>query len=156
MYHWMKFGVILLSNYWWESYRNHTTICIGQRTAFCLMRRNRFEHIRKMIYFVDPLEEDHDKSLCKLDRFLDILRSQFKSVYIPEQHIAIDEYFSLWKDRLKFKVQVSESGMELKSICCVKVVQVIFQISLSILVLIQTIQFQISPCPNPLKHIQNH
>ena len=35
-----------------------------------------------------------------------MLRTQFRSIYIPEQHIAIDEYLPLWKARLKFKVYI--------------------------------------------------
>ena len=34
------------------------------------MRRGRFEHMRAKIYFVDPLGEDHSKSVCKLEAFL--------------------------------------------------------------------------------------
>ena len=71
-----------------------------------MMRRDRFEYIRKMLQFVDPLGVDHDKPLCKLETFLQILQTQFKTVYIPEQHIAIDEYLALWKGRLKFKVYI--------------------------------------------------
>ena len=65
-----------------------------------MMRLDRFEYIRKMHRFV--LELDHDKPLCKLETFLKILWTQFRTVYIPDQHIAIDEYLALWKTRLKF------------------------------------------------------
>ena len=79
-----------------------------------MMRRDKFEYIRKMLRFVDPIGVDHDKLLCKLEAFLKILRTHFRTVYIPEQYIAIDEYLALWKGRLKFKVlfQVNESVMK--------------------------------------------
>ena len=57
-----------------------------------------------MLHFVVPLAVDHGKPLCKLEVFLEILSTQFITVYIPEQHIAIDEYLASWKGRLKFKV----------------------------------------------------
>ena len=71
-----------------------------------MMRLDRFEYIRKMLHFLDSLGVDHDKPSCKLQAFLKILRTQFRTVYIPEQHIAIDEYLALWKGRLKFKLYV--------------------------------------------------
>ena len=86
-----------------------------------MMRRDRFEYIRKMLYSVDPLGVDHDKPLCKLETFLKILRTQFRTVYIPEQHIAIDEYLSLWKGRLKFKVHIPSKreryGIKIYMLC---------------------------------------
>ena len=59
-----------------------------------------------MPHFVVPLAVDHGKPLCKLEVFLEILSTQFRTVYIPEQHIAIDEYLASWKGRLKFKVYI--------------------------------------------------
>ena len=78
-----------------------------------MMRRDRFEYIRKTFHFVDPLGVDHNKPLCKLEAFLKILRTQFGTVYIPERHTAIDEYLALWKGRLKFKVYIPS-----KRECC--------------------------------------
>ena len=59
-----------------------------------------------MLHFVVSLVVDHDKPLCKLEVFLEILSTQFRIVYIPEQHIAIDEHLASWKGRLKFKVYI--------------------------------------------------
>ena len=73
---------------------------------FSIMRHDRFEYIKKMLHFVDPLGVDHDKLLCKLEIFLKMLQTQFRTIYIPEQHMAIDEYLALWKGRLKFKVYI--------------------------------------------------
>ena len=86
-----------------------------------MMRRDRFEYIKKTFHFVDPLGMDYDKPLCKLEAFLKILRTQFRTVYIPEQHIAIDEYLALWKGRLKFKLYVPSKreryGIKIYMLC---------------------------------------
>ena len=73
---------------------------------FSTMRRDGFEYTKKMLHFVDPLGVDHDKLLCKLEVFLKMLQAQFRTIYIPEQHVAIDEYLALWKGRLKFNVYI--------------------------------------------------
>ena len=70
------------------------------------MRRDRYTQIRKMIHFTDPSEEDSEDPMRKLSSFLDILRDRFKEVYTPEQNVAVDEYLSLWKGRLKFRVYI--------------------------------------------------
>ena len=59
-----------------------------------------------MLHFVDPLGLDHDKPICKLEAFLKILRTQFRTVYIPEKQIAIDEYLELWKGGQKFIIYI--------------------------------------------------
>ena len=71
-----------------------------------VMRRDRFEQIRKMIHFVDPVNEDPADSLTKLSSFLDHMAEKFKNNYIPEKNIAVDEYLSLWKGRLHFRVYI--------------------------------------------------
>ena len=74
-----------------------------------------------MLHFVDPLGLDHDTLLCKLEAFLKILRTQFRTVYILEQYIAIDEYLALWKGRLKVKVYIPSKreryGMKIYMLC---------------------------------------
>ena len=67
-----------------------------------LMRRDRFEQIRLMIHFTDPLEENPEDSLRKLWSFLEELPSKFVTNYMPTQHVAVDEYLSAWKGRLGF------------------------------------------------------
>ena len=71
-----------------------------------LMRRNRYTQIRKMIHFSDPETDDVENPLHKLSYFLNTLRERFMLVYTPEQGIAVDEYLSLWKGRLKFRVYI--------------------------------------------------
>ena len=86
-----------------------------------LMRRDRFEQIRKMIHFTNPLEEDPSDSLSKLNSLLDNLREKFRTNYIPSQHVAVDEYLSLWKGRLKFRMYIPNEreryGVKIYMIC---------------------------------------
>ena len=49
----------------------------------CLMRRDQFEQIRRMIHVTDPLQEDPEDCLRKLSSFLDLLSESFTSVCIP-------------------------------------------------------------------------
>ena len=71
-----------------------------------LMRRDQFEQLRKMVYFTDPENEDPMDSLRKLRFFLEYLIVFYKESYIPEEHLAIDEYLSLWKGRLSFRIYI--------------------------------------------------
>ena len=63
---------------------------------------DRFQQIRKMIYFTDPEAENAADSLRKLKYFVDYLRNKYMEYYVPENHLAIDEYLSMWKGRLDF------------------------------------------------------
>ena len=78
-----------------------------------MMICDRFEYIRKMLHFVDRHGVDHDKPLSKLEAYLKILLTEFRTVYIAEQHIAIDEYLAIWKGRLKFKVYIPSEREQL-------------------------------------------
>ena len=60
-----------------------------------LMRRDRYEQIRKMIHFTDMENEDPEDSLSKLRGFINCLLEKFQSNYTPDEHLAIDEYLSL-------------------------------------------------------------
>ena len=74
-----------------------------------------------MIHFTDPLQEDPEDCLRKFSSFLDLLSKSFASVYIPEQNIVVDEYFSLWKGRLKFCVYIPSKrecyGIKIYTLC---------------------------------------
>ena len=86
-----------------------------------LMRRDRFEHIRKMIHFCDPYNEDPSDGLRKLRTTMDYLMYKFMNTYTPERNIAIDEYLSLWKGRLSFRVYIPNKreryGIKLYMLC---------------------------------------
>ena len=97
---------------------NHT---INSPIFSRLMRRDRFEQIRKMLHFANPLEENPEDSLTKLNFFLDTLRTQFRSNYTPSKHVAVDEYLSLWKGRLKFRIYIPSKreryGIKIYMLC---------------------------------------
>jgi len=130
-------GVIHEPNYhlYWTKDNIFTTSIFSR-----FMRCDRFEQIRKMIHFTNPLKEDPTNSLSKMDTFLDALRVKFKDNYTPAKHVAVDEYLTLWKGRLKFKIsfQTSAKGWH-RFICCARARLAIFQISLCIVVLIPSI-----------------
>jgi len=90
-----------------------------------LMRRDRFEQIRKMIHFTCPENEDIEDPLHKLSSFIDLLQQRFQQVYTPEQNVAVDEYLSLWKGRLKFRVYIptNENDTVSRFTCYVRVRQ---------------------------------
>ena len=68
-----------------------------------LMRRTRSEQIRHMIHFVNPLLED-GTSLPKSKVYS--LSTPFQRNYRPTKHIFDNEYLSLWKERLKFRMYI--------------------------------------------------
>ena len=71
-----------------------------------IMHRDKFERIRKMLHFTDPFSEDPADSLSKLRGFLEKLGNSFRNNYTPNQNISVDEYLSLWKWKLKFRVYI--------------------------------------------------
>ena len=64
------------------------------------MRRDRFMQICS-IRFCDPYLPSTG-SLTKEDHFLDVLSHAFRTNYVPGEYIAVDEFLSKWKRRLKF------------------------------------------------------
>ena len=48
-----------------------------------IIRRDKFERIRKMLHFTDPISEDPEDSLIKLRGFLEKLGNSFRNNYIP-------------------------------------------------------------------------
>ena len=66
------------------------------------MRRDRFEQIRGMMRFTDPLNVSSG-SLHKISFLLNHLNDKFSSNYIPGEYIAVDEFLSKWKGRLHFR-----------------------------------------------------
>lgn len=59
-----------------------------------------------MIHFTNPETEDPADSLKNLRSLLEHLISKFKGNYTPSEHLAIDEYLSLWKGRLSFRIYI--------------------------------------------------
>ena len=86
-----------------------------------LMRYDRFEQINKMIHFNYSLKGNANCSLTKLNSFITALRSQFRATYDLSQHLAVDEYLSLWKGRLRFRMYITSKrehyGVKIYMIC---------------------------------------
>ena len=86
-----------------------------------LMRRDRFEQIRSMLHFTDPLNEKPEDPIRKLSSFLEALQCKFISNYVPTQHVAVDEYLSAWKGRLDFRQYIPSKreryGVEIYMLC---------------------------------------
>ena len=107
-----------------------------------LMRRDRFKQLRKMIHFANPLNENLDDQLKKLRFFLEYLQSKFEETCTPEEHHDIDEYFSLWKGWLKFKIYIPRKRERygVKIFCYAKVTLVTFSTILFMWVPLEPIQ----------------
>ena len=72
-----------------------------------VMPRNRYQTILRFLHFADnsdydPNDPNRDR-LYKVRPLVDLLVSKFKTTYIPEKNISIDEELLLWKERLVFK-----------------------------------------------------
>jgi hypothetical protein len=73
-----------------------------------LMSEKRFSVIEKCLHFIDngnlpDAETAAERSFWKIKPFFDALINRFRTVYIPDQCIAVDESLMLWKGRLAMK-----------------------------------------------------
>ena len=73
-----------------------------------IMTCDRFLLLSKFLHFTDNedtanVSSDVPKKLEKLWPVLQHMKSRFSSVYIPEDHVSIDESLMLWKGRLSWK-----------------------------------------------------
>ena len=72
-----------------------------------LMSSTRYRHLRKMIYFLDPLDYDNNNLLKKLQFTIARLAEVFIENYTRNRNAAKDEeYLSLWKERLSFRIYI--------------------------------------------------
>lgn len=97
------------------------------RTTFLktVMPRNRFQSILEFLHFNDNTlynlnDPDRDR-LYKIRPVAKYLVSKFKTVYTPEQHVAIDKELVLWKDRVGVKQYIPSKrarfGIKIFSLC---------------------------------------
>jgi hypothetical protein len=71
------------------------------------MAQDRFELIAKFFHFVDNATQDSysgPKKLFKIHPILTYLNNKFQTVYIPGENVAVDEFLTLWKGKLSFKI----------------------------------------------------
>uniref|UniRef100_A0A2A4J3L8 PiggyBac transposable element-derived protein domain-containing protein n=1 Tax=Heliothis virescens TaxID=7102 RepID=A0A2A4J3L8_HELVI len=72
-----------------------------------LMSKNRFLLILRFLHFVDNDYLDltlhgNDRKTSKIAPILDHCNRKFKEMYVPEQHLSLDESLLLWKGRLSW------------------------------------------------------
>ena len=90
-----------------------------------VMPRNQFQAITFFLHFAD--NSDYDVNDPNLDRLykvravIEYIVDRFRSVYVPNEFVYIDEELLLWKGRLSFKQYISNkrsrSGIKLFSPC---------------------------------------
>lgn len=71
-----------------------------------MMTRDQFLLITKFLHFVsdrDSSERGYERKIGKIAPILDHCNRKFSALYIPEQHISLDESLLLWKGRLSWR-----------------------------------------------------
>ena len=90
-----------------------------------VMPHNRFQSILQFLHFADnrqfdPNDPDRDR-LYKVRPVVEYLVNKFRTVYVPEDHISLDEELLLWKENLAFKQYIAMKrvrfGIKLFSLC---------------------------------------
>ncbi|XP_066928024.1 piggyBac transposable element-derived protein 5-like, partial [Clytia hemisphaerica] len=71
--------------------------------ARAIMSRDRFKALLSVLHVVDPSEEEKDDKLKKVRPFINHFRNRCKSLYQPEQNLAIDERLVKSKHRSGIK-----------------------------------------------------
>ena len=108
-----------LSNFW-------STDPLLQTPFFAhILPRNRFQLIQQFLHFADNslycIDDPNRDKLFKVRKVIQMIVDRCKSVYIPSEHISIDEELLLWKGRLTFKQYIPNKrarfGIKLFSLC---------------------------------------
>ena len=90
-----------------------------------VMPRNQFQAITAFLHFADNSDDDlNDPNLDRLYKVhavIEYIVDRFKSVYVPNEFVYMDEELLLWKGRLSFKQYISNKGsrfgIKLFSLC---------------------------------------
>jgi hypothetical protein len=72
------------------------------------MSRDRYLNLLTFFHLTDneqavPREHDNYNPLFKVHTFKETLQCRFRTIYTPDQHIAMDEGMVLWKGRFSFR-----------------------------------------------------
>jgi len=86
------------------------------------MSRNRFQLIQRYLHFSDSnaagTNEDH---FYKFHTILDIFVNNFRTNYIPDREISLDEGMLGWRGRLQFRVynpsKIIKYGILVQTVC---------------------------------------
>lgn len=71
-----------------------------------IMSRNRFQQINKFLHFTSNknlLTSGHQRKIEKVEPVITHCNNRFRDLYIPAQHLSLDEFLLLWKGRLSWK-----------------------------------------------------
>ena len=66
-----------------------------------IISRDKLKLILKYLHFSDL--EKTDDALYKIRKLIELLVSKFRTNYVPEKNISVDESLMLWKGRLRWK-----------------------------------------------------
>jgi len=86
------------------------------------MSRNRFQLIQRYLYFNDNNAAGTNKDrLYKIHTILDIVVNNFRTTYIPDREISLDEGMLGWQGRLRFCVynpsKITKYGTLVRMVC---------------------------------------
>ena len=68
------------------------------------MSRNRFQLIQRYLYFIDSNAAGTSEDLYKIRTILDIVVNNFRTNYIPDREISLDEGMLGWQGHLRFRM----------------------------------------------------
>ena len=88
------FSILIISGYvplpskayFWNSGND-----LRNNAVYMAMRRNRFDHIMRILHFKDNLQIDLDDKYSKLRPLISSLQKKFMLHFVPSQHISHDE-----------------------------------------------------------------
>ncbi|RVE49901.1 hypothetical protein evm_005494 [Chilo suppressalis] len=110
----------VMSDYW-------TTGVMGMPDFRRLMSRNRFFLISRFLHFVDNDTcfdyslSSYDKKIIKIRPILDHCNERFTALYVPYQHLSLDESLLLWKGRLSWvqciRTKAARFGIKTYELC---------------------------------------
>lgn len=85
------------------------------------MPRNRFQLILKFLHFNNNEEVNEEDRLHKVRKPIDHFCNLFKTVYVPNQKLALDEGMLAWRGRLRFRVynpsKIIKYGIMVRLLC---------------------------------------
>lgn len=86
-----------------------------------VMSRNRFEILLRMIHFADNSADHNNGKLYKINPLVEMLVQSFKSLYIPEEYVCVDETLLPFRGRLGFRQFIKNKrhkyGVKLFKLC---------------------------------------
>ena len=115
----MRWGNSLPSSYWWGLWRSH---CWVQFSIMLIKPCNRYQSILRFLHFGENSQFDLNDPDCdrlyKVRPLVDHFVSKFKSTYIPEKEISVEEELL---ERLVFKQHIplmqARFGKKMWSLC---------------------------------------